>query len=453
MNQLRHSHDHAVQFYQDDDYLIRKILKYLREADAAVLIMTPRHARMLSAYLPDLNIKNLTVLDARATLAQFMDGQAPNPVKFERVIGGKLASLTRDHPNIKAFGEMVALLWESGNRDGAIELEKLWNLLGLQHRFSLLCAYPMHILGGDESESFFADMCATHSDVFPTEQIEYLHSAEDRFRAISILEQRSVTLDSERDRRRKSEADLRKLVVELEMREDDFISATSHELKTPLTSQFGYIALLRQALEEDSGDKSKRFLTKIEEQTVKLSKLIANLVDSVKIGEGMLKLTREETDIMELIGSCTDEIRQFSKSRQIKVEGEIHRRIPLDRKRISQVLMSLLSNAIKYSPASKTVYISVGEGAGGIEVTIRDSGIGITPEDQPKVFGRFFRAGENNGRTYPGLGLGLYIASEIIRLHGGTIRVDSAIGKGAAFSFWLPNTYAPTLDAQPAQYA
>lgn len=222
---------------------------------------------------------------------------------------------------------------------------------------------------------------------------------------------------------------------ELEIRKDHFLSATSHELKTPLTSQKAFVQLLKREIEKNKEDKYVKYISTIHEQTNKLTKLVTNLLDVSKMHEGKLHLLPIEFDLYDLIQKSIEEINPLTNHHEIKLIGKFQK-IKADKDKISQVIINLLTNAIKYSPKSSIITIKIKKQKNEIFVSVTDEGIGIDEQYQSYIFDRFYRV--NDVKSYPGLGIGLYIASEIIKQHNGKIWVKSKIGKGSTFIFTLP---------------
>lgn len=225
---------------------------------------------------------------------------------------------------------------------------------------------------------------------------------------------------------------------EMEIRKDDFLSATSHELKTPLTIQKGYTQLLSAAIKNGDVQKSEKLAGKIEEQTNKLTNLVTNLLDVAKIQGGRLVYEPEMVDMKQLITDVVDEIQQMTETHTILVQGNLNQTVFADKERLKQVVTNLLTNGIKYSPNSDKIIIEMEDKGKEIVVCVRDMGIGIAKKDQGKVFDRFYRGSGMDEKTYPGLGLGLFISSQVIKGHSGKIWVESSKGSGSSFYFSLP---------------
>ena len=227
-------------------------------------------------------------------------------------------------------------------------------------------------------------------------------------------------------------------IKELEQQKDYFISMASHELKTPVTSIKGYIQILQSIYINKEDDFLKNTLKIIDKQVLVLTKLLTELLDLSKIKAGSLELSKEYFDLPELIKEINEEIKLINPRHTICFTPEESLTVFADRQRISQVLINFLNNAIKYAPNSETIVVRMIKGATEIKVFVQDFGIGITKTDQQKIFERFYRAEGVSEKTFPGFGIGLFIAAEIITRHGGTVGVESELGKGSSFFFSLP---------------
>lgn len=225
---------------------------------------------------------------------------------------------------------------------------------------------------------------------------------------------------------------------ELERQKDDFIGIASHELKTPLTSLKGYVQLLRRRIDGLKDPSAALFISKVENQVDKLNGLVQDLLDVTRIDAGKLSYQKTAFDINALAGEVVDTMQYTTEKHRISLKGESAHQVWGDRDRIGQVLVNFLSNAIKYSPQADSIEVSVSSSDGQAQVCVKDYGVGIAPRDRVKVFDRFYRVSGPKEKTFPGLGLGLYICAEIIKRHRGRIWFDSEIGKGSSFCFSLP---------------
>lgn len=225
---------------------------------------------------------------------------------------------------------------------------------------------------------------------------------------------------------------------ELERRKDAFIGMASHELKTPITTLKAFTQVLLQQITTEKDPLSNRFLVKMHEQLDKLASLVSELLDLSKIQVGKLELTKERFDFDMLLHEVVENIQEITPSHKIIINGELKKKIYGDKDRIAQVVMNLLSNAIKYSPLAKEVIVTVKTNNNKLAVSVQDYGIGISKKHLEKIFDRFYRAAGANEKTFTGLGIGLYIASEVVKRHGGKIWAESIKRKGSTFYFAIP---------------
>lgn len=227
--------------------------------------------------------------------------------------------------------------------------------------------------------------------------------------------------------------------VHLQQQKDEFIGIASHELKTPVTSIKAYSQVLEAIFREKGYEKETTMLSRMGVQINKLTNLISDLLDTTKIQAGKLMFNERWFDFNNVVEETVEDIRRTTSKHKIIVQaGKISGEIFADPERIAQVITNLLSNAIKYSPDSDTILVSTREEENGVKLCVKDFGVGIAPEKHEKVFEQFYRVSGDKQHTFPGLGLGLYISSEIIKREGGRIWVESAEGKGSNFCFYLP---------------
>lgn len=224
---------------------------------------------------------------------------------------------------------------------------------------------------------------------------------------------------------------------QLEKKKDDFIGIVSHELKTPLTSIKGYSQILEKHLKQNKDEKGSSFLSKIIKEIERLTQLTASFVNVYNIQTGKLVLYKKNFVIDELIGGIVSDF-QRTTSHTIEYHEQSKKFVYADKERITQVLVNLISNAIKYSPRAKKIIVKSVYDAKKVTISVQDFGLGIPKEEQNKIFERFFRVKGKKEKDISGLGLGLYISYEIVNQHKGKIWVDSVEGKGSTFYFSLP---------------
>jgi hypothetical protein len=249
--------DHFVQFYETDLFLLDSLKGYvaagLGAGDACIVVATRAHREALEERLKgcELNVAEAMAsgqyvsLDAAETLSKFMvDGQ-PDEGRFQKVVGDILKRAAGEGTRrVRAFGEMVALLWAESRREAAIRLEELWNNLQKTHSFSLFCAYEMSCFGGEEMAEPFGHVCAGHSSVIPAESYNDLTNPDERLRAIIKLQQQARSLQAEIAERKEREERLRVSLISEQMARveaesanrltDECLAAVSHELRSAL---------------------------------------------------------------------------------------------------------------------------------------------------------------------------------------------------------------------------
>jgi two-component system phosphate regulon sensor histidine kinase PhoR len=227
----------------------------------------------------------------------------------------------------------------------------------------------------------------------------------------------------------------------VEKEKDEFLSIASHELKTPLTSIKAYVQLLERKLKLNKESAEAGFVIKVQDQIEKLNTLITDLLDVSKIENGKLKINKKPTNLGNVISNAIETILQTHENKvKIKHDGIISDiLIPLDEIRIEQVLINFLTNAIKYSPQNNQVIVTtfVDEEEQEVKVNVTDFGIGIPDFKQEAVFNKFYRVDESS-LQFQGMGIGLFICSEIIKQHHGNIGVSSKVDEGSTFYFTLP---------------
>lgn len=225
---------------------------------------------------------------------------------------------------------------------------------------------------------------------------------------------------------------------EIDRQKDEFISIATHELRTPFTSLQAYGEIIEAKLEQGDHKDILSLTKKLNKQIQRFRNLLVQLLDTGRISEGKLTLHKSRFDLTDLIASVVQELRTLSAGHDLKLRCNSPTVIDAEKERITQVLTNLISNAIKYSPEGGDITIDCRIVKEGVCVSVADEGIGIPEQFHSKVFDRFFRVETKESQSISGIGLGLYITSEIIKMHGGTIGVKSNKGKGSIFFFTLP---------------
>ena len=223
-----------------------------------------------------------------------------------------------------------------------------------------------------------------------------------------------------------------------EIRKNDFIAMVSHELRTPLTSLQGYVQLLTSKAKTAEDTFSVVKLDKAQIQVKKMLTLMNGFLNASSFEAGKIYLNEQTFEINALLNEVVEEVMLITPSHNIVVLPSPIVSVNADRDKIGQVINNFLSNALKYSPKGKNIEIACREVDGSVQVSVKDDGMGIKPEDQGKLFDRYFRIESALTQTISGFGLGLYLSAEIIQRHNGKVWVESEAGKGSTFYFSLP---------------
>ncbi|NEU07270.1 chemotaxis protein CheR [Flavihumibacter sp. R14] len=221
-------------------------------------------------------------------------------------------------------------------------------------------------------------------------------------------------------------------------KKDEFISTASHELKSPITSIKAYIQMAERELSRNKDNQTAvPLIKKANAGITKLTHLLNDLLDATQIQSGKLILNKAKFNIRELIEDVLDQLKTVYSTHSINLEGESDVELYADKARLEQVIINLLSNAIKYSPDSEEVILNISHPNRCLRIEVIDFGIGIQKDELPHIFDRFFRV-QKTSNDFTGLGLGLYISSEIIDRHHGEMGIESEPGKGSKVWFTLP---------------
>ena len=467
---------HFVRFYEDDFHLYNTVGRFLREgldcAEGLVVIATPEHTEGFERFLREDGVEvagakergDLTVLDARETLSRFLIGDLAggvlDPDAFTRVVGGVVekAAVGVARRKVRAYGEIVTLLFKQGNVEATVLLEELWNRLAQTHTFQLCCAYALDDFNRASHLEPFHRICAVHTHVKPAESYDPGADAHARDRQLAALQQRAAALEGEVAHRRQIEETLRRAQAErdgLLLREraareeaekanrmkDEFLAIVSHELRTPLNAILGWTHVAR-AVAVPQPEQTRRALEVIERNARIQTQIVSDVLDISRITSGQLLLNPSQVDANHVVAAALESVRPSADARKITLEAALPAD-PLylwaDPDRMQQVLCNLLSNAVKFTPAGGRVAVTLAAHGPDTEITVTDTGKGIAPEFLPHVFERFRQADSSIIRSHGGLGLGLAIVNHLVELHHGRVEASSAgPGRGATFRVVLP---------------
>ena len=221
----------------------------------------------------------------------------------------------------------------------------------------------------------------------------------------------------------------------------DFLANMSHELRTPLNAIIGFSDVMLGGMAGPLADNQREFLGDIRESGKHLLSLINDILDLSKIEAGKMELHLASFDMASAIANALALVRGRAERHGVRLETQIDpavAEITADERKFKQILLNLLTNAVKFTPKGGTVSLSVARADDGYEICVRDTGIGIAPEDVDKVFDEFRQVGTDTERQAEGTGLGLSLTKRLVELHGGAIGVTSAPGQGSTFTFTLP---------------
>ena len=235
----------------------------------------------------------------------------------------------------------------------------------------------------------------------------------------------------------------------LDQMKSDFVSMVSHELRTPLTSIKNAVHLLSSGKAGGINKQQERFLLMAIRNIDRLAEIVNDLLDLSKTEAGKMQFHFSEMDAHSLINHVMATFQPQAEASLLKLEMDCPEGLPTvyaDQARIEQVLCNLLSNAIKYTPSGGRVTLSARDVGENIEVSVADTGTGITPKEQERIFDRFYQVGDSLTRVSKGTGLGLAITRELVEAHGGRILLESEVDQGSRFFFTVPIFLPRTLE-------
>jgi len=230
----------------------------------------------------------------------------------------------------------------------------------------------------------------------------------------------------------------------------DFLANMSHELRTPLNAIIGFSDVLLEELFGELNDKQREYTQDVLTSGHHLLALINDILDLSKIESGKMDMDMRDFSVLEVLESGLKMIRQRAAEHAIQLEFDIAPGTDViqgDQRKVKQILFNLLSNAIKFTPDGGSVRITTRQIEGGVEITVSDTGIGIAPEDQEKVFDEFQQVGASARQEREGTGLGLALVKQLVELHGGRVWLESEVGQGSTFTFTLPQAAVPAGSA------
>lgn len=271
-----------------------------------------------------------------------------------------------------------------------------------------------------------------------------LSALEDTAALNEALRARSAELSESLQKLESAYQELKEL-KEVDRLKGNFLSAISHELRTPLNFITGFASILDEEVAGELTPEQHRYLAKILMGAEQLISLINNLLDYTRMEAGRFAIFRRPTQYADLVRAALDNLRPMAEQKDLHLAEDL-REMPVlnvDPDRLTQILYNLIFNAIKFTPPGGRICVRAYPQGQSIVTEVQDTGIGISQEDLPKVFTRFFQADEvstGSGRQTKGTGLGMAITKGLVEAHGGSIEVESELGAGSTFRFTLPMT-------------
>ena len=267
--------------------------------------------------------------------------------------------------------------------------------------------------------------------------------------------EREQLLERERDARRDAEyarslvEEQNRHLVELDPMKDDFVASVSHELRMPLTSINGYLDLMLED-DEDFPATQRQYLGVVRRNSERLLRLVGDLLFVAQVDAGRISLEMTAVDLTGLVADAVEAVRPVAEEKHLELVADVEPiEIPqADALRLGQVLDNVLSNAVKFTPAEGSVSVRAFLDGTHAVVEVEDTGMGIAPEDQARLFDRFFRTAAAGHMAIPGTGLGLAIAKAIVEGHDGTISLASEPGQGTTVRLELPAQSGSTESAR-----
>jgi len=221
----------------------------------------------------------------------------------------------------------------------------------------------------------------------------------------------------------------------------EFLANMSHELRTPLNAIIGFSEVLGERYFGELTGKQDEYVKDIHSSGRHLLSLINDILDLSKIEAGRMELDLADFDLKSALENALTLVKERAQRHGIALKVEIAAAlgtIHADERKFKQIMLNLLSNAVKFTPEGGTVSVAASANGTVAEISVTDTGVGIAPEDQPAVFEEFKQVGRDSARKAEGTGLGLPLTKRFVELHGGAIRLESAPGKGATFTFTIP---------------
>ena len=464
---------HSVHFYETPEALFEKVARFLGggldSGDRVLVVATASHRESITERLdPELvsraiATKQLALLDAHETLEAIMVGDAVDTDHFHRMLDRVVSDLRGGAAGtrVRAYGEMVDVLWRTGRSSAALRLEEAWGDAIERHDFALLCAYAMGHFYGEANMAGLSAVCDRHTHVVGASPApeESVPSIQDD----ASVEERIRSLEAELRHRKGLEAALRKALhdrscVEAELRDsigrerearekaeqsdafkEQFIAILGHDLRNPLNTILttARLMLMRGELPADSS----RRLDRVVVSGVRMQRMIEQILDvtSDRLDDGIHIAVDPAQDVGALAATVVDEARAANPRTTIDLVVDGPCIATVDGQRFEQVLRTLVGNALAHGDASRPVRVLVLARSDTLAIEVHNFGPPIEEEERAFLFEPLKRSRKSKGRS-EGLGLGLYISQRIAHAHGGALDVETSDERGTTFRLTIPRT-------------
>jgi signal transduction histidine kinase len=265
-----------------------------------------------------------------------------------------------------------------------------------------------------------------------------------------VLRIREFVLRHELDQNKRMLEESNQKLLELDQIKSRFFANISHELRTPLTLLLAPLETLLQKFSRSFDGETREMLVTMHSNGMRLLKLINDLLDLVRLESGRMEIKREPLPVVEFVRGLASAARQVAEDKRLRLETAVAPEVGTvlaDRDKLEKVVLNLLFNALKFTPAGGRVELRAAKRDESLVLTVADTGMGISEKNLPHVFDRFWQADGSSKRKYQGVGIGLALVKELVELHGGQVSVESQEGKGTIFSVSLPYQKAEPAEA------
>lgn len=445
--------DHVVYFYEEGAFPDASVADFLWagiEANEGVLVLaTPEHTDTLKTRLGargvdvDALVQSglLALRDAQEVVDAIQGERLPDATRFDAIVGSLVDSLAErsESGRTRIYGECVALLADEKNVEGSIALELLWNQLQASRAFSLCCGYPIHHFSHQSLAEAFLQVCDAHDHVVPAPVGP--GSDGHHGRCIAILQQQARAMRGEIAERARTEALLTEAMRALtvaDRRKDDFLAMLGHELRNPLAP----VAIAVEVLERQGDPRGTRARGVIRRQVDHLTRLVDDLLEVSRITHGKIELRRQMVEIGGVLDAVVELVRPLVDARKHDLQVKAPTRglaVWGDAIRLRQILSNIVVNATKFTSPGGRIQVDARRVGDAITIDVADTGCGIPEDLLSAIFEPFVQGARGLDRAQGGLGLGLAMARELARLHGGTVSAKSpGPGRGTTFTVVLP---------------